>query len=120
VPSESVLFFGCRHRNGDFLYENELSKLLSQTPNRLITAFSRDGQEKVYVQHRIRQEASLVWSALERGGKIYICGDGFHMAADVHNALVDVVVNKSKGQFATRQAADEYVKARTSMDVWST
>jgi sulfite reductase (NADPH) flavoprotein alpha-component len=132
-PCENLLFFGARHCKGDFLYGGELPALLRPPPSRLVTAFSRDQAEKIYVQHRIRQvcpgplargrpsddseqEAVAVWSALSRGGQVYVCGDGWRMAGDVHAALVDVAMGT--GEFKAREDADAFIKSRTSVDVW--
>ena len=86
------LFFGDQHKHCDFLYRDQLeawrdSGLLS----RLDLAWSRDGAEKVYVQHLIKREGQEFFAWLERGAAIYICGDATRMAVDVEQALLAVI-----------------------------
>ena len=71
----TVLFFGCRRADEDFIYEEELKgfvdkKVLSD----LVTAFSREQTQKVYVQHKMKEESQLIWNVLENQGYIYVCG----------------------------------------------
>ena len=58
---------------------------------RLSLAWSRDGDEKVYVQHRMREVGRELWAWLADGAHVYVCGDGQRMAKDVELALVDIV-----------------------------
>ena len=82
------LFFGDRNRATDFLYETEINDWLSRgVLKRLDTAFSRDQAEKVYVQHRMLENAAEIWRWLEAGGYFYVCGDASRMAKDVDQAL---------------------------------
>ncbi len=71
----TVLYFGCRHKSEDYLYEDELvdyekKKVLSE----LHVAFSRDHSEKIYVQNKMKENAESVWKLLEAQGYLYICG----------------------------------------------
>ena len=70
-------------------------------------AFSRDGAEKVYVQHRIYEHAHDVYAWLEEGAYIYLCGDASRMAPDVHNILVTVIEEQASVQ---REEAEEYLR----------
>ena len=72
---ETALYFGCRHRDGDYIYEEELTDY-EQTGvlTTLRVAFSRDQPEKVYVQHKLKEDAQRVWSCLEQQGYFYVCG----------------------------------------------
>ncbi|MBV9064876.1 MAG: sulfite reductase subunit alpha, partial [Methylobacteriaceae bacterium] len=54
-------------------------------------AFSRDQEEKVYVQHRMQEKAAELWQWLEEGAHFYVCGDAKRMAKDVEAALVEIV-----------------------------
>ncbi len=58
---------------------------------RLSLAWSRDGHEKVYVQHRMREAGRDLWSWLDDGAHVYVCGDAVRMAKDVETALVDII-----------------------------
>ena len=86
------LFFGEQHRRTDFLYQLEWQRHLRDgTLDRLSVAFSRDQADKLYVQHRLKEQSADVHDWLERGAHVYVCGNGQGMAADVHAALVDIV-----------------------------
>ena len=72
---DTILYFGCRHKNEDFLYEDELNDYLQNgTLTKLYTAFSRDQADKIYVQHLLKNNQYEVWKLLEAGGHIYVCG----------------------------------------------
>ena len=86
------LFFGHQHSNFDFFYEDEFRGLkTSGLLTRLSLAWSRDGNEKIYVQDRMREVGRDLWSWLADGAHIYVCGDAKRMAKDVEVALVDIV-----------------------------
>ncbi len=107
AEGKNWLFFGDRTFTQDFLYQVEWQKYLkSGIVNQLDVAFSRDQQEKVYVQHRILEHAAQVWQWLQDGAYIYVCGDATRMAKDVHEALICVV--EQHGQ-KTREEAEQFV-----------
>ncbi|WP_192954707.1 diflavin oxidoreductase [Gallaecimonas mangrovi] len=88
------LFFGSRHLRNDFLYQTEWQRWLGEgVLNKLSLAFSRDQSEKIYVQHRLKEQGSEVWQWLNDGAYLYVCGDAERMAKDVHQALVDVIAS---------------------------
>lgn len=108
VTGDSWLFFGNPHFEQDFLYQVEWQQYLkSGDLSRLDVAFSRDQADKVYVQHRITQQAEHVWQWLQNGAHVYICGDAERMAKDVHQALVGVVVSQGG---LTADAAEAYLE----------
>jgi len=85
------LFFGHQREAHDFFYCDEWETLRANgTLTNLSLAWSRDGAQKTYVQHRIREAGAEVWSWLERGAHIYVCGDAKKMARDVETAVRDV------------------------------
>ena len=103
------LFFGDQHRSSDFVYEDELSAWLrGGTLSRLDLAFSRDQQEKIYVQTRMRENAKDLYAWLEEGAHFYICGDASRMARDVDDALHEIVAAQAG---ITSDRAIEYVNA---------
>ncbi|OCH35171.1 assimilatory sulfite reductase (NADPH) flavoprotein subunit [Aliivibrio fischeri] len=107
AEGKNWLFFGDRTFTQDFLYQVEWQKYLkSGIVNQLDVAFSRDQQEKVYVQHRILEHSAQVWQWLQDGAYIYVCGDATRMAKDVHEALICVV--EQHGQ-KTREEAEQFV-----------
>jgi sulfite reductase alpha subunit-like flavoprotein len=73
----------------------------------LSLAFSRDQSEKIYVQHRMRQQGAQLWRWLQDGAQIYICGDATHMAKDVDQALREVI--GEHGDLSPKRAA-EYLR----------
>ena len=86
------LFFGDREREHDFLYREELEEFVRQgILTRLDAAFSRDGDRKDYVQHRMEESAAEVWAWLQEGATFYVCGDASRMARDVDEALKRIV-----------------------------
>ncbi|ELL9332426.1 assimilatory sulfite reductase (NADPH) flavoprotein subunit [Vibrio fluvialis] len=106
ADGKSWLFFGDRTFTQDFLYQVEWQKYLkSGALTRLDVAFSRDQHEKVYVQHRVLEQADQVWQWLQDGAYVYICGDATRMAKDVHEALI--VVAQQQGGLS-REKAEEY------------
>ncbi|MCG9650597.1 assimilatory sulfite reductase (NADPH) flavoprotein subunit [Vibrio brasiliensis] len=107
AEGKNWLFFGDRTFTQDFLYQVEWQKYLkSGLLNRLDVAFSRDQAEKVYVQHRILENAEQVWQWVQEGAYIYVCGDATRMAKDVHEALVIVVEQQGK---MSRDDAEEFI-----------
>lgn len=103
------LFFGDQKSETDFLYREELEAYQKEgTLHQLHTAFSRDQAEKVYVQHRMLEQAAELYNWLEQGAYFYVCGDASRMAKDVDAALHQVV-EKAGGKSPEEAAA--YVEA---------
>nr|XP_060156091.1 NADPH-dependent diflavin oxidoreductase 1 isoform X4 [Globicephala melas] len=87
----NVLFFGCRQRDQDFYWEAEWKELQTRGCLTLVTAFSREQEQKVYVQHRLRELGPLVWGLLDlRGAHFYLAGNAKYMPADVSDALTSI------------------------------
>jgi sulfite reductase (NADPH) flavoprotein alpha-component len=87
------LFFGNPHFRTDFLYQVEWQKALKDgTLHRLDLAFSRDQSEKVYVQHALRRRGRELYDWIANGAHVYVCGDATRMAADVDNALREIII----------------------------
>lgn len=92
AEGESWLFFGDQHFVTDFLYQTEWQKWLKDgVLTRMDVAFSRDTEQKVYVQHRLKEQAEEIYKWLEDGAVIYICGDEKNMATDVHATLLTII-----------------------------
>jgi sulfite reductase (NADPH) flavoprotein alpha-component len=82
------LFFGEQRSATDFYYRDEIQQMQKDGHlTRLSTAFSRDQAEKIYVQHRMLENAAELWAWLEEGAHFYVCGDASRMAKDVDDAL---------------------------------
>ncbi|KPL53826.1 sulfite reductase [Prosthecomicrobium hirschii] len=110
------LFYGHQKETCDFFYREEFEGLLAQgTLTRLSTAWSRDAGPKTYVQDRMREAGAELWSWLERGAHVYVCGDAKRMAADVDKALVEIAATHggldpaaAKARVAALAAAGRY------------
>ena len=89
------LFFGEQHAATEFLYEDELNAWREEgLLTRLSTAFSRDQSKRLYVQHRMLENAADLWAWLEDGAYFYVCGDAARMAGDVDRALHRIVAEQ--------------------------
>ena len=109
ADGQNWLFFGNPHFTQDFLYQLEWQRYVkSGLLNKISLAFSRDQQEKVYVQHKLREQGAEVYQWLEQGAHFYVCGDANKMAKDVHDALIDIVAEHGN---KTTEQATEYVDA---------
>lgn len=72
---ETVLYFGCRRQDEDYIYEDELKKFKDDGAlTKLYVAFSRDQAQKVYVQHLLSENGEEIWNILDQGGHLYVCG----------------------------------------------
>jgi sulfite reductase (NADPH) flavoprotein alpha-component len=92
APGRNWLFFGHQRRDHDFFYEDELVAMRSSgLLTRLTLAWSRDSEEKIYVQHRMREVGRDLWAWLNDGAHVYVCGDALRMAKDVEAAFVDII-----------------------------
>ena len=101
------LFFGEQHRATDFLYREEWEDSQRKGRlHRLDLAFSRDQIKKIYVQHRMLEQAKDLWAWLQDGAYFYVCGDARHMAKDVHQTLINIA--QQQGGLSP-EAAAEYV-----------
>lgn len=107
VEGKSWLFFGDQHFVTDFLYQTEWQRWLTEGAlTKLDVAFSRDSDEKVYVQHRLQENAKEVYEWIEQGAVIYVCGDEKTMAADVDKTL-HAIVEQQGGK--TKEQAAEFI-----------
>ena len=92
APGRNWLFFGHQRSDYDFFYADEFAGMKQKgVLTRLSLAWSRDTDEKFYVQDRMRQSGRDVWAWLADGAHFYVCGDAQRMAKDVERVLVDIV-----------------------------
>ncbi|KAJ4936059.1 hypothetical protein JOQ06_017583 [Pogonophryne albipinna] len=120
---ETVLYFGCRYKNEDYIYQEELEEAEKKgVLTQLNIAFSRDQEQKVYVQHLLKNSKEHLWKLIHSdNAHIYVCGDAKNMAKDVQTALQDIAEELGS---MTRTQATDYVKklmtkGRYSQDVWT-
>ncbi|KGQ01545.1 NADPH-cytochrome P450 reductase [Paracoccidioides lutzii Pb01] len=119
----TILFYGCRRREEDFLYKDEWDTFASKLGSSLqiITAFSRETSQKVYVQHKLREHAELVNELLLQKGNFYVCGDAANMAREV-NVVLGQIMAEQRG--LAPEKGEELVKHMRNNgsyqeDVWS-
>jgi sulfite reductase (NADPH) flavoprotein alpha-component len=102
------LFFGERNEKNDFYYKEFFQDLVKQGHLHLSTAFSRDQEEKLYVQHKMLENADQLWQWIHlKGAFIFVCGDASRMAKDVEAALLQIFQTHGKMDL---QNAKEYLK----------
>lgn len=104
---DNWLFFGNPNYTQDFLYQVELQGYVkSGLLNKVSLAFSRDQQQKIYVQHRMLEQGAEFYQWLENGAHLYVCGDATRMAKDVNDALIEIIsVHGEK----SREQAEQYI-----------
>ncbi|WP_456275178.1 sulfite reductase subunit alpha [Bacillus sp. AK128] len=103
----SWLFFGDQRSTTDFLYQEELEKYQEDgILTNLETAFSRDSDQKVYVQHKMAENSKELFDWLDNGAYFYVCGDKQFMAKDVHETLISII-EKEGGM--SREDAEAYL-----------
>ncbi|WP_088347541.1 MULTISPECIES: sulfite reductase subunit alpha [Rhodomicrobium] len=104
APGRNWLFFGHQREHCDFFYREEIHQFaVDGVLTHLSTAWSRDGERKVYVQDKMREAGAKLWAWLGEGAHVYVCGDAKRMAKDVENALAEsVAVHGGMSETAAR------------------
>ncbi|MED1818832.1 assimilatory sulfite reductase (NADPH) flavoprotein subunit [Bacillus subtilis] len=121
AEGKAWMFFGDQHFVTDFLYQTEWQNWLKDgVLTKMDVAFSRDTEEKVYVQHRMLEYSAELFEWLQEGAAVYICGDEKHMAHDVHNTLLEII--EKEGNMSREEAeaylADMQQQKRYQRDVY--
>ncbi|MER3125236.1 assimilatory sulfite reductase (NADPH) flavoprotein subunit [Bacillus pumilus] len=107
ASGKSWLFFGDQHFVTDFLYQTEWQKWLKDgVLTKMDVAFSRDSEEKVYVQHQMKKQSKELFEWLEQGAYVYVCGDEKHMAHDVHHTLLSIIQEEGA---MSKEKAESYL-----------
>ncbi|XP_041825448.1 NADPH-dependent diflavin oxidoreductase 1 [Melanotaenia boesemani] len=118
----NVLFFGCRSESKDFYFRTEWELMMKAEQLLLFSAFSRDQEEKIYVQHRVKEKAALIWDLIiNRMACVYIAGNAKEMPASVCDAVKEVFQQEGG---VSAEEAEEMLTAmektgRLQMETWS-
>ena len=109
AKGKNWLFFGSQHEHCDFAYGDEFNAYLKKgLLTRLDCAWSRDQAQKIYVQHKMTENAAEIWKWIEaEGAHFFVCGDARRMAKDVDGTLRKIV--QEQGGKSVEQA-NEYVE----------
>ena len=139
---DTVLFFGCRKKDKDFLFgeewmsrgcamldshidktgiDSECKKSANENGIAIVPAFSRDQQRKVYVQHKIKEQGALIWRLLNEGGCVFIAGSANKMPQDVKKAICKVIEQYSgKSEIEAMSMINDMIKKRRYyVEAWS-
>ncbi|VDP14059.1 unnamed protein product [Onchocerca flexuosa] len=117
-----ALYYGCRHPEHDYIYEDELKKFIQDgVLSELHTAFSRITAKKIYVQDEIWKNRETVWRAIENGAIICVCGDARNMARDVQNTFMRIFMEIGGKTETEAQKFQKDLEQRRcyQTDVWS-
>lgn len=125
--SQCVLFFGCRNEHGDYYCRNDWEEMqaagiLAGPPSKgLLTAFSRDTDKKIYVQHRIKEHGKEIWELLQRGAVVFVAGSAAKMPGEVESAFKAVASEHGGMEWGE---AEQYIKrmeatGRYQVECWS-
>merc|ERR1712012_1103132 len=105
-----ILFFGCRRRESDYLYRDELEGALGPDGclSELHLAFSREGPEKVYVQHKIKEQGAKLWPLIDKQkARIFVCG-ATSMGKSVRAEFLEIIkTHGGMGQEAAERRLDK-------------
>ena len=118
-PCKILLFFGCRNRDKDFYFRDEWEAVQERSGGsvRLFTAFSRDQEDKEYVQHVVRREAPLVARFVRDGARVFIAGNAKQMPDQVTQEVAAAV--GLRGEEADKFVEEMTRSKRLQMDTWS-
>ncbi|WP_158965503.1 assimilatory sulfite reductase (NADPH) flavoprotein subunit [Paraglaciecola sp. L3A3] len=107
AEGKNWLFFGNPNYTQDFLYQTEWQRFVKDgVVDKVTLAFSRDQEQKIYVQHRMLEQGAELYQWLEDGAHLYVCGDANHMAKDVQDALVKIAIEHGG---KTEEQAEQYI-----------
>ncbi|CAL1273527.1 unnamed protein product [Larinioides sclopetarius] len=120
--SDNYLFFGCRYKAKDFLFSETWAELCEKKMLTIFTAFSRDQDDKIYVQHRIAENGPLVWDLIQnKKSVIYVAGNAKQMPQGVKDAFIEII--KKEGNLTEEECLKylqtlEHMK-RYQIETWA-
>ena len=104
------LFFGDWTEEGEYYYKDEMESWKERgVLDKHDLAWSRQGSEKVYVQHLMKKNGEEIWNWIDGGGYFYVCGDKNYMAKDVHSTLIEIC---SEFGSMTLEEAKDFVETK--------
>jgi sulfite reductase alpha subunit-like flavoprotein len=117
---KAMLFFGCRHREKDALFVEEMHAHLQRGALSLFdVAYSRDQDDKVYVQHRIMQHSAEVFELLQQGAVVFVSGGARNMPRAVRETFVEVMVKEGGMDIAAAAKAQQEMQSKRYFeDTW--
>ncbi|VDI53148.1 NADPH-ferrihemoprotein reductase [Mytilus galloprovincialis] len=117
----NTLYFGCRNKDNDYYCQDEWTALVDKGLLNLVTAFSRDQDDKIYVQHKILESKLMLWNILENGGWFYVAGNAKRMPDDVKDAVKQVIMDcGSKSEDEAEQYIHKLEQCRRyQAETWS-
>lgn len=108
AQGKNWIFFGDQHFLTDFLYQTEWQNYQKEgLLSKIDLAFSRDQAEKVYVQHKMKENAQELYDWIKAGAYFYVCGDASRMAQDVDEALHSIIAEQAS---MSSEEATAYLK----------
>ncbi|GAB4827847.1 multidrug-resistance type transporter [Ancistrocladus abbreviatus] len=129
IPTAPILFFfGCRNEDNDFLYKDfwlfhsQNGGVLSEEKGGgFYVAFSRDNPQKVYVQHKMREQSRKIWNLLSEGAAVYVAGSSTKMPSDVMSAFEDIICKEGgvSKEYAVRWLRALERAGKYHVEAWS-
>lgn len=120
---DCLVFFGNRNREKDYFYESEWKKMESKgAVFKMVTAFSRDQDKKIYVTDKIREHGELIWNWISvKKCYILVAGSSLKMPNDVRNAIIQIVgkYGKMNTKAAQKVVAGLERQRRYQSETWS-
>lgn len=102
------LFFGEQHQHCDFLYQTEwIDFMETGALHKIDLAFSRDQEQKIYVQHKLKEKAGELLEWIEGGAAIYVCGTKDPMSKDVEHTLLEILAAEKGSLEAAQEFLDQ-------------
>ena len=116
-----VMVFGCRNKAKDYFFKDEWEGLAREDKLELYCAFSRDQEDKVYVQHVMRENAAHLWHLIgEQQARVYFAGNAKRVPIDVYEALTYICEHgRGAGQMDAEQYMKKEVEKRYQTETWA-
>ena len=91
----SQFYYGCRHPEHDWLYRADVARWQAEGVVQAHSAYSTTAApDQRYVQHLLWRDREAVWTLLQDGATLYVCGDGRQMAPAVRRTLIEIAAQQ--------------------------